>query len=225
MLETGLGGAKGIPPHLVHLQTPSQPHTLVWSRERGGHGRPRIAGRVQLQVTSTHGRMQSHRLQPCTPAASMPSADRITSLSGPGTGQTDDKDTACKSPAQRLSEHHPALPGDLTLMHPTPATSRAAALPAADPLDQLRPREGDVRRALILGRESGRSEQGCGDRPRSQAAAEVRLGPVQTRAHSGRPGPEQASARPRGSPGSRAGGDPAPPPPRSAPGPCGCSEE
>lgn len=47
--------------------------------------RPRIAGRVQLQVTSTHGRMQSH-CQPCTLPPACPALTE--SLSGPGTGQT-----------------------------------------------------------------------------------------------------------------------------------------
>lgn len=44
----------------------------------------------------------------------MPNADRIT-FRPRDRPDFDDKDNACKSPAQRLPEHHPALPGDPTL--------------------------------------------------------------------------------------------------------------
>lgn len=56
----------------------------------------------------------------------MPSADSIT-FRPRDRPDFDDKDTACKSPAQRLPEHRSALPGELT--EPTSLTHSPGHLP------------------------------------------------------------------------------------------------
>lgn len=145
----------------------------------------------------------------------MPSADSIT-FRPRDRPDFDDKDTACKSPAQRLPEHRSALPGELTLSPPLslihPATcweapkAHPAPPPAPLPCDWALRRGECAACPWNLGRGSNRSEQGCWGRPRSQAA-----GRGQAEVMSGRePGLEGQSwsgpgRAPRGKPSARTG--------------------
>lgn len=136
----------------------------------------------------------------------MPSADSIT-FRPRDRPDFDDKDTACKSPAQRLPEHRSALPGDLTLRPPLPLIHLATCweAPKAHPAPLLP--ESALRRGECaacswnLGRGSSRSEQGCWGRPRSQAAGRGQAEVMSER----EPGPEGQSwggpgRAPRGKP-------------------------
>lgn len=74
---------------------------------------PRVAGRVQLQVTGAHGRVQSHS-QPCTPGRQH-AQRRQHHLPAPGQTGLRRQGRCLQEPRSAPARHRPALPGGLSL--------------------------------------------------------------------------------------------------------------